>query len=191
MPIKTPCIVLKLLSDNLQKQLTIPKSFQIRVFSLQYNLKLKTMKTQMLSFAIIALLSTNLSVAQDISPGQVPSVVLNKFTREYPKARDVEWEKEATTYKVEFELGWNIDHEIRYNSTGEITMHSHDISEKDLPEAVLQTLNTEFNDYRVDDVKRIASGAEVVFSMELNSLLQSDLKVVIDQNGKVVSQLQD
>ncbi|MDD3742872.1 MAG: PepSY-like domain-containing protein [Lentimicrobiaceae bacterium] len=149
------------------------------------------MKTQMLSFAIIALLSTNLTVAQDISPGQVPSVVLNKFTREYRKARDVEWEKEATTYKVEFELGWNTDHEIRYNSNGEITMHSHDISKKDLPEAVLQTLNTEFSDYRVDDVKRIASSKEVVFSMELNALLKNDLKVVIDQNGKVVSQLQD
>ena len=149
------------------------------------------MKTQMLTFAIIALLSTNLSVAQDISPGQVPSVVLNKFTREYPKARGVEWEKEAAIYKVEFELGWNIDHEIRYSSTGEITMHSHDISKKDLPKAVLHTLNTEFNDYRVDDVKRIASGAEVVYSMELNSLLQSDLKVVIGQNGKVGSRLQD
>jgi hypothetical protein len=161
------------------------------VFSLQYNLKLKTMKTQMLTFAIIALLSTNLSVAQDISPGQVPSVVLNKFTREYPKARGVEWEKEAAIYKVEFELGWNIDHEIRYSPTGEITMHSHDISKKDLPKAVLHTLNTEFTDYRVDDVKRIASGAEVVYSMELNSLLQSDLKVVIDQNGKVGSRLQD
>jgi hypothetical protein len=43
----------------------------------------------------------------------------------------------------------------------------------------------------VDDVKRIASGAEVVYSMELNSLLQSDLKVVIDQNGEVISRLQD
>ena len=149
------------------------------------------MKTQMLSFAIIALLSTNLSVAQDISPEQVPSVVLNKFTREYPKARDVEWEKEATTYKVEFELGWNIDHEIRYNSNGEITMHSHDISKKDLPGAVLQTLNTEFSDYQVDDVKRIASGNEVVFTMELNALLKSDLEVVIDANGVVISRLQD
>lgn len=148
------------------------------------------MKTQILTFTIIALMSTNLSFAQEISPGQVPSVVLNKFTKEFPKARSVDWEKEASNYKVEFELGWNVDHEIRYNSTGEITMHSHDISKKELPQAALNALNTEFNDFRVEDVKRIATGAEVVFSMEANSLF-TDWKLVMDQNGKIVSRVQD
>lgn len=148
------------------------------------------MKTQILTFTIIALMSTNLSFAQEISPGQVPSIVLNKFTKEFPKARSVDWEKEASVYKVEFELGWNIDHEIRYTSTGEITMHSHDISKKELPQAALNVLNTEFNDFRVDDVKRIATGDEVVFSMEANSLL-IDWKLVMDQNGKIVSRVQD
>lgn len=148
------------------------------------------MKTQMLTFTIIALMSTNLSFAQEISTGQVPSVILNKFTKEFPKARSVEWEKEASIYKVEFELGWNIDHEIRYNSAGEITMHSHDISKKELSQAALNTLNAEFSDFRVDDVKRIATGAEVVFSMEANSLL-TDWKLVMDQNGKIISRVQD
>lgn len=48
---------------------------------------------------------------------QVPTAVATSFSREFPQAKDVEWEMEGTVYEVEFELG-QTEHEAAYAETG-------------------------------------------------------------------------
>lgn len=148
------------------------------------------MKRQLLIFgATIAMVAT--ATAQDLSQNQVPSVIVNHFNKQFPKATDVEWEMDGNLYNVDFETGWSIDHEVWYTKEGKMVKHKEDISVDELPKSVSQTLNTTFKGYSVKDVERIAENGQVVYKMELKALMQQDWDVVIDANGKLLSKIAD
>lgn len=129
--------------------------------------------------------------AQDILQSQIPAVILNQFNSQFPKATDVEWEMDGSNYTVEFELNWNIDHEVWYNTEGKIVKHKEDISSSDLPKVVNERIQTDFSGYSIDDVERITDNGIVVYKMELNHLMQQDWDVVIDASGNVLSKMAD
>lgn len=147
------------------------------------------MKKQILTFATLSIFG--ISMAQDIPASQVPSVILNQFNKNFSKATDVDWEIKGNLYNVDFETGWNIDHEIWYNSEGKIIKHKEDISTKELPKAVRNKIKTDFIGYTIADLERITDNGKVVYKMELNALLSQDWDVVIDANGNVLSKIAD
>lgn len=150
---------------------------------------MKHIKTQILIIAALSIFS--FSQAQDVPQSQVPSVILNAFTSQFPKATDVEWEMSGSLYQVEFEIGWNVDHEVWYNDSGKIVKHKEDISKKELPKVVRNTIKTDFRGYTIDDLERITENGKVVYKMELNSLIHQDWDIVIDADGKVISKMAD
>ena len=150
---------------------------------------MKHIKTQILIIAALNIFS--FSQAQDIPQSQVPSVILNAFTSQFPKAADVEWEMSGSLYQVEFEIGWNIDHEVWYNDSGKIVKHKEDISTKELPKKVRNSIKTDFRGYTIDDLERITENGKVVYKMELNSLIHQDWDIVMDADGKVISKMAD
>lgn len=150
------------------------------------------MKKNILIVTAISLFMANSVFGQDIPHHQVPSVILNNFKSDFPKASDIEWEKEGDLYKVDFEIGWNTDHEIWYEASGDVVKHKEDISKSELPKAVSDRIHTDFDGYSIDDLKRIttASESETIYFLELNSFTQ-DWEVTIDSNGKVLNQIAD
>ncbi|HLU84891.1 MAG TPA: PepSY-like domain-containing protein [Vicingaceae bacterium] len=148
------------------------------------------MKKQILILS--AALAISLSAqAQDIPQSQVPSVILNQFNKQFPKATDVEWEMDGNLYNVDFEIGWNIDHEVWYNAEGKIVKHKEDISKSELPKAVNDRIQADFSGYSIDDLERITDNGKVIYKMELNALTQTDWDIVIDSEGKVISKIAD
>lgn len=147
------------------------------------------MKKQILIVPMLA--AALFAQAQDITQSQVPSVILNKFKIEFPKATDVEWEMDADLFNVEFETGVNMDQEIWYNSMGDIIRHEEDILVSELPASVGKRIKTDFGDYTIDDLKRITTKGMVVYKMDLESLAKQDQKVVIGADGIVISQIAD
>ncbi|MBP8754742.1 MAG: PepSY-like domain-containing protein [Chitinophagales bacterium] len=131
------------------------------------------------------------SQAQDILQSQIPSVIQNQFNSQFPKATAVEWEMDGSYYSVEFELTWNIDHEVWYNTEGKMVKHKEDISPSELPKVVSERIQTDFSGYSIDDLERITDNGEVVYKMELNHIMQQDWDVVIDANGKVLNKMAD
>lgn len=148
------------------------------------------MKKQILIFGTALIIASTLQ-AQDIPQYQVPSVIVNEFNKQFPKVTDVEWEMDGNYYRVDFEKGWNIDHEVWYSSEGKIIKHKEDISKSELPKAVNNKLKTDFKGYGIDDLERITDNGEVVYKMELNALTQTDWDVVIDSEGKILSKIAD
>ncbi|GAA5025118.1 hypothetical protein GCM10011506_09380 [Marivirga lumbricoides] len=148
------------------------------------------MKKQILIFAVILFMGSTLQ-AQDIPQSQVPSIIVNEFTSRFPKATDVEWEMDGNFYNVEFEIGWNTDHEVWYNAEGKMVKHKEDISKSELPKAVSDRIETDFKGYSIDDLERITDNGKVVYKMELNALTQTDWDIVIDSEGKVLSKIAD
>ncbi|SHJ47753.1 PepSY-like domain-containing protein [Pseudozobellia thermophila] len=147
------------------------------------------MKKQILYIAALGLFT--FSNAQDLYPNQVPSVILNEFNSRFPNASDVEWEMKGALYNVEFETGWDRDHEVWYDPEGKIVRQKDEITAKELPEAVSQTIKTKFKGYRIDDVERISDKGETVYKVEVNSLLKDDWDLVLNDKGELLSQTPD
>ncbi len=129
--------------------------------------------------------------AQDLRPNQVPSAIQQEFQKNFPKASDVEWEKEMNHYDVEFEVGLlGTDHEVWYDENGKLLRHEEEISKRDLPKEVTNTINKEFDGFRVGDVTKITEGDQVNYTMELENR-DEEWDVAIDANGKILQQKND
>ncbi|MAU17001.1 MAG: hypothetical protein CMH46_15845 [Muricauda sp.] len=148
------------------------------------------MKKQLLVFGTTLAIALT-TQAQDIPQSQVPSVIVNEFNKQFPKATDVEWEMDGSLYNVEFEIGWNIDHEVWYNAEGKVVKHKEDISKSELPKAVIDRIKTDFKGYSIDDLERISDNGKVVYKMELDALTLQDFDVVVDSKGKILSKIAD
>lgn len=148
------------------------------------------MKKKILIGFIACVGLTSAVVAQDLLQSDVPSVVVNNFQKAFPKAYDVEWELKGELYEVDFETGVSIDHEAWYDKTGKLVKHKQEIAKTDLPKAVLNTLNTDFKGYRVEDAKKITEGSKVTYKLDLEST-SSEWKVLLSSEGKVLSKIAD
>ncbi len=136
------------------------------------------------------LIFTSRADAQDLMKSEVPEMIVTQFEKEFPKARDVEWEKEIDYYKVDFELKRNTDWEVWYNADGTVVRKEEEWRKSKLPATVKETISGDFPDYRIDQVTRITEGDEIKFEVDLDSR-DSDLNVWIDSSGKVLDSRRD
>lgn len=134
-------------------------------------------------FAICMAGASVVATAQDISQSEVPSVVLNAFQSKFPKAVDVEWELKGDLYKVEFEIG-RYDHDLWIDKNGNVKKHKEEISKSDLPAAIAEKIQTDYKEYRIDDVERIESEGKVTYKVELDGK-RGDLEVYFAADGTV------
>ncbi|HLS30654.1 MAG TPA: PepSY-like domain-containing protein [Flavobacteriaceae bacterium] len=125
------------------------------------------MKTKAIKLMIVTLLFSGVMFAQDLSSNQVPSVVFNTFKKEFPKANDVEWEMKGDRYNVEFEIGWFSDYEAWFKKSGELIRYEMDISKKDLPDAVRQSIKEQYKGYHVDDATKIVENNVETYAVEI------------------------
>lgn len=152
---------------------------------------MKTMKKALYLNMATSVLAFSLSFGQEIPQSQVPSLVLNSFQQDFPKATDVEWELKIDRYEVEFEIDRNDrDHEIIYNQNGEILRHKEEISAKDLPAKVLDRLNADFKVYRIKDVEKIEIKDKTIYKLDAKSY-KEEWELTINSEGKILRQVAD
>ena len=125
--------------------------------------------------------------AQGVEKRGVPAVVLNAFQQQFPKARQVEWEKKRDgNYEVEFDIGlFSRDHQAIISPQGKVLRHEEELASYSLPDAVKQQIKAGYDGYRVEDVKKIDTQGEVTYEVELDGR-DDDLKVIFDTGGRVI-----
>jgi hypothetical protein len=133
-----------------------------------------------------ALLFGGTVFAQDLAESQVPSVVLNTFKKEFPKASDVEWEKQGETYNVDFEIGFFTDYEAWFDGNGKMIKHSEEISEGDLPQTVKNTIKTQYADYKIDDAEKWTTNGQETFLVEIEKG-NEEKHLEFDGAGKILN----
>ena len=149
------------------------------------------MRKLLLGLMIVSL--TNFSVmAQDAQRRGVPAVVLNAFQQQFPKARQVEWEKmKDGTYEVEFSVGLiSRDHQAMITPEGKVVRYEEELASYSLPDAVKTQIKTEFAGYRTGDIKKIDMEGKITYEVELDSPSE-DLKVEFDSDGKILKERMD
>lgn len=135
------------------------------------------------------LLGVVLVHAQDIPQAQVPSVVLNSFKKDFPKARDIEWELKGDVYKAEFEIGFT-DHEVTLDKTGKTLKHKQDIKESDLPQPVASVIAKDFEGFRLSDISKTISDGSLTYKLDLKKGTK-EWVIIIDEMGKILNQKAD
>ncbi|WP_240623407.1 PepSY-like domain-containing protein [Brumimicrobium aurantiacum] len=144
------------------------------------------MKTKAIQLVAALLIGTGTLFAQDIPQNQVPSVVVNNFKKEFPKAVDIEWEMKGEQYNVEFEIGWSKDFEAWFSADGTIIRYTEEISQSELPSDVKSAITKNYPGYSIDDVEKLVSGKEVSYEVELEKGSE-DVDVIFSENGSVIS----
>lgn len=138
-------------------------------------------------FLLLTLLgAVTISAAQDLHKRQVPSVVLNQFEKQFPKAKEVEWEKSGELYKVEFETNWSDDHDVWYNAEGKMVKHKEELSSRNLPKSIQEYLSKEYKYYKIDDVERITENDEVIYKVEVERR-DREIKLLFHEDGSLIN----
>lgn len=138
-----------------------------------------------ITFLTAVLIGTTSLFAQDVPENQVPSVILNTFKKEFPKASDIEWEREGELYNVDFEIGYFTDYEAWFDASGKLIKYSEEISEKDLPQAVKDAVKKQFDGYRIDDVEKITENNIETYRVEIEKG-NDERYVTFSKNGKLI-----
>lgn len=130
--------------------------------------------------------------AQDISKSQVPSVLLNEFTRLFPQATDVEWELKDEFYQVEFEDPKDFDQVISFYEDGQIRIQHSEIAISALPKKIIDKIKKEYPEYELEEAEKLIDQVRGThYKIELNSLLKQDYEIWMDENGNVEQKIVD
>ena len=143
------------------------------------------MKSKTIQLAVLLLLGTGTIFAQDIPKSQVPSVIVNNFKKEFPKANDIEWEMQGDLYNVDFEIGWFTDYEAWFTASGKLVKQTQEISKSDLPKAVINSIKTQYKEYRIEDAKKIIENGVETYKVELEKW-DEDFEVIYSKNGDLI-----
>lgn len=134
------------------------------------------MKAIMLSILMFGGVLTSCSQEDDVSPKDVPSVVLNTFNAQFAKAVDIEWEKHGENYEAEFDID-RTDHKALIEGSGSMLMFKHDIPASELPAEVQSTLDQDFADYKIEDPERLEKEGIVYYQIEMEKGEMEEYKV--------------
>lgn len=114
-----------------------------------------------------------------------PAKVTEAFKTKFPNAKSVKWEKENDTeWEAEFKLN-GVDYSANFGTDGTWKETEHKIKSKDLPQAVKNTLATEFTGYEIEDAEMVETPSFNGYEVEIEKG-EETMEVVLDKSGKVI-----
>lgn len=129
----------------------------------------------------------NLGFSQKIQKNQIPSVILNQFNSQFPKATDIEWKMVGEFYKVEFETSRDVDHDVWYNVEGKMVKHKEELSARNLPTPIKEYVKKHYSGYKIDDVDKITEGKTITYKVEVEKY-DREINLYFNENGTLIQQ---
>jgi hypothetical protein len=120
--------------------------------------------------------------------GNVPDKIISAFNQRFPDVNQVKWEMENDT---EWESEFNMDgkeYAASFNLSGEWMETEIKIKEGDLTEMIMQTIESEFPGYEIEEVSMLETPSmKNVYELELEKE-ETSQEVVITSDGKIIDQ---
>jgi len=137
----------------------------------------------MKNLLILVLVFSVLSLTAN-SQKSTPDNVKKEFAKKFATAKAVKWDnEEANEWEAEFTLDGK-KMSVSYDNSGKWIDSEIKITEKKLPAAVLNTINTQFNGYKKGDIEIFDSPEVKGFELTLKKG-ESAFEVIFDNSGKV------
>lgn len=124
---------------------------------------------------------------KDVTKAEIPSVVLNAFEAEFDNPENLEWEKKGKDFEVEFEIA-EVEHKALLDNAGKLLKSKKDITQAELPEAVVSILEAEFSDKKYDDFELMNINGEKYYQVEIDEMLK-DKNLVFTASGERTSDI--
>ncbi|HXA00635.1 MAG TPA: PepSY-like domain-containing protein [Cytophagaceae bacterium] len=117
----------------------------------------------------------------------VPEDIRDKFKTLYPSAGNVQWNKEIKNYKVFFiDSGRNIS--VSFDKKGNVRKTEIKIEEKEVPDAVMKTINKEYHQAKLISFSRIDSRHTIQYAAIMD-IKKEDYIVFFTPEGKIIRQM--
>ena len=133
-----------------------------------------------------AFLFTTIGFSQGLEKDEVPSLVVNNFKKQFPKANDIEWEKHGELFEVEFDTKNGEDNEAWFNKEGKIIKQKTIISKEELTKPILLKLEKEFPNYKITEVEQTIEHKVSSYEIELKNDTQ-EWEIVMDSKGNIIT----
>ena len=115
---------------------------------------------------------------------KTPQKVSETFSKLYPKATNVKWDKEGNNYEASFKLdSKNIS--VTLDANGNVIETETEIEKSQLPNGVEKFIQDNYKEYKISEAAKIVKAdGETVFEAEiLKGKTRKDL--LFDANGKI------
>lgn len=123
---------------------------------------------QIFIFTGIMLGFTLISCSRELPEKNVPSLVQNAFRTQFVEARDIDWQKSNHHYLVEFESGAaESDHKAMFDTLGTMVLYKFDMAVSHLPSAVVEVIESQYQEYKIDDIERLQREGVTYYQIEL------------------------
>lgn len=144
------------------------------------------MKRTIMAFLLMVGLTLGVK-AQDkkmkIDKKDVPQAVMDSFNSTFANAKDVEWKKKGSDYKVSFEMN-DTDHYAMLNSSGTVVSQGQEIPESQLPTEISNAIKKDHPNHRIDDVYTVVKDGTTSYKITLDG--SPDLKVMYASDGTMI-----
>ena len=127
-----------------------------------------------------------MSHSMDILP---TATLQQQLQKDFPNAKDIDWEEASGIYEVEFEIG-RTDYKAYYDKDANLLAYSLDMRESQLPAIVKNAAITKYPNSKIDDVKKIVKGTETMYKLELKKE-KTEREVLFNSNGTFLKELID
>lgn len=111
------------------------------------------------------------------------------FAKDFPTAKDVEWEESAALYRVEFEID-KMDYKAYYDKQGQLVFFKKEIYVQNLPSVVKNAVVAKYADYKIDDIDVYNKANVLTYEVKVE---KGDLEyeLLLDDAGTILSEKMD
>ena len=141
------------------------------------------------SLSFIAAIAVLCFTACGQTSKEVPSEVKAAFSRKFPAATGIKWDKENDN-EWEAEFTWNEkEYSANFDNQGTWMETEYKISTDEIPVAVKTTLDEEFTGYTIEESELSETAVGKIYEIELKKG-EEELEVTIDMKGNVIQKEQ-
>lgn len=132
------------------------------------------------SIAALMLIAACSVKAQD-----VPQKVKDAFSKKFPSAQKVKWNKEKNDeWEAEFKMNGK-EYSANFTSNGEWKETESEIKVSELPAPVKKTLETEFAGYKIEEAELAETPQGTFYEVEVEKD-KKEFEVALSKDGKVI-----
>lgn len=125
---------------------------------------------------------------QDLKTKDVPEAAKLAFKKNFPKAKDIEWERAGDDYKVDFEIA-HVDYTTIFTPDGKTVMSQKEVAPATLPKSIAADIRAKYPQARIDDVEQINTGGKISYKIDLDGT--PDATLYYSAGGKFINAIAD
>lgn len=115
---------------------------------------------------------------KDIYPSDL---LKQQLAKDFPNARDIEWETGANIYEANFEIG-RTDYKAYYDEQANLLVYLVELKTRALPAIIKNAAQVKYPNYKFEDASKIVCGSGVLYKVEMEKG-EKEVKTIFRENG--------